>query len=268
MPEATTGSGSEPRTLRLQRAMASLVLDADEVALEADPGRVARSQALPGADQQAFRDQAEAMLTYRELARASLIEPLETMFPVTKALLEPAGAWEPCVQAFLEARLIRSGQYRDIAPTFLGWLASTRWGQDRWPFLLELAHVEILEVLVARFPDAARPEGLRAEPTPEDCIVLDPATQILTYTHAVHRASEASPVPEIRPTHLIAYRLADGDARLLELTPATAALLVRAQDRPLGEVAAALGLAGPDAAMTLLKDLHRDGAIAGFQTPT
>ena len=28
------------------------------------------------------------MMTYRELARLSLIEPLESMFPVLKALLE------------------------------------------------------------------------------------------------------------------------------------------------------------------------------------
>ena len=193
----------ESRTLRLQRAMASLVLDADEAALEADPGRVARRQELSGADQQSFRDQGTAMLTYRELARMSLIEPLETMVPVLKALLEEAGSWNTCVQAFLDARMVRSGHYRDIAPAFLGWLASTEWGQDRWPFLLELAHAEILEVLVARFPDSDPPEGLHAEPGPQDLVVLDAATQVVSYAHAVHRASEEAPVPEVRPTHQI-----------------------------------------------------------------
>lgn len=263
MPESL----AEPRTLRLQRAMAALILDADEAALEADPGRVVRSQELSRADQQAFHDQAEAMLTYRELARVNLVEPLETMFPVMKALLEEADQWESCVQAFLEARLIRSGQYRDIAPTFLGWLATSKWGQDRWSFLLELAHAELLEVLVARFPDADPPHGLHAEPAPSDRLVLDPATQVVSYAHAVHRVSEASPSPEARPTHLIAYRQPGGETRLLELTPATAALLVQAQNRPLGEAAAALGLGGLDLAIPLLKDLYADGAIAGFQTP-
>ncbi len=259
---------TETRTLHLQRAMASLVLDADEAALEADPGRTARRHGLSGADQRAFREQGEAMMTYRELARMSLLEPLETMFPALKALLESEERWDPCVQAFLDARLIRSGHYRDIAPTFLGWLATTGWGQERWPFLLELAHAEILEVLVARYPDVAPPESLHAAPREGDFIVLDPATQIVSYAHAVHRVTEAAPVPEARPTHLLAFRNGDGEAQLMELTPATAALLVQAQSRPLGEAAAALQIPDLEPVLELLNDFHRDGAIAGFQPPT
>ena len=259
---------TEPRTLRLQRAMASLVLDEDEGALEADPGRVARRQELSGADQRSFRDQGPGMLTYRELARMSLIEPLEDMFPVLKSLLSQHGLWDACVQAFLDARVVRSSHYRDIAPAFLGWLASTAWGQERWPFLLELAHVEILEVLVARFPDSVPPMGLHAEPRPEDLVVLDPATQVVSYAHAVHRVSEAAPVPEARPSHLLAYRDSAGEAHLKELTPATSALLVQAQTLPLAQAAAALGLLDLNPALDLLCDLRRAGAIAGFQPPT
>jgi len=259
---------AETRTLHLQQAMASLVLDADEAALEADPGRVARRHGLSGADQRAFREQGEAMLTYRELARMSLIEPLETMFPVLKALLESEARWDPCVQAFLDARLLRSGHYRDIAPTFLSWLASTGWDQERWPFLLELAHAELLEVLVARFPDGDPIEGLHAEPSPGDLVVLEAATQIVSYRHAVHQVTEAAPVPEARPTHLLAFRNGEGEPRLMELTPATAALLVQAQSRPLGEAAAALHIPDLAPVLKLLNDLHRDGAIAGFQPST
>jgi len=259
---------TDSRTLRLQRAMASLVLDADEAALEADPGRPARRQELSGADQGSFRDQGPGMLTYRELARMSLIEPLEDMFPVLKALLEEAGAWDTCVQAFLDARTVRSSHYRDIAPSFLGWLAATGWGQERWPFLLELAHVEILEVVVARWPDSEPLNGLHADPGPEDLVVLDPATQVVSYAYAVHQAREAAPVPEARPTHLLAFRNEAGEAHLLELTPATAALLVQAQTQPLAQAADALNLPDLAPAMDLLRDLRRDGALAGFQTPT
>jgi hypothetical protein len=246
--------------------MASLVLDGDEAVLEADPGRAARRQGLTVADQHSFREQAAAMLTYRELARLSLIEPLESTFPVLNALLEGAGLWEGCVQDFLDARLVRSTHYRDIAPTFLGWLAATGWGQDRWPFLLELAHAEILEVLVARHPEADLPEGLHSEPAPQDLLVWAAATQVVSYTHAVHRVSEAAPVPEARPTHLLAFRDEAGEARLLELTPATAALLVRARECPIAEAAAALDLTELHPVMALLCDLRRDGALAGFRT--
>jgi hypothetical protein len=257
---------ADSRTLRLQRALGALALDADEAALEADPGRVARRQELSGADQRAFRDQGPALMTYRELVRLSLVEPLETMFPVLRSLLEGAGSWEGCVQAFLEARVVRSPHYRDLAPAFLGWLADTRWGQERWPFLLELAHAETLETLVARFPDSEPLRGLHADPGPGDLVVLDPSARLVSYGHAVHRARVDAPVPEARPTHLLVFRDGAGEARLLELTPATAALLVRAQSAPLGEAAAALGLTDPAPATALLCELQRDGAIAGFQS--
>ncbi len=259
---------AESRTLSLQRAMASLVLDGDEAVLEADPGRAARRQGLTVADQHSFRAQGPAMLTYRELARMSLLEPLETTFPVLKALLDAEELWDGCVQAFLDARLVRSTHYRDIAPTFLGWLATTGWGQDRWPFLLELAHAEILEVLVARHPDAELPEHLQVEPSPGDLIVWAPATQVVSYAHAVHRVSEAAPVPEARPTQLLAFRAAEGEARLLELTPATAALLVQARTCSIAAAAASLNLTDLDPLMSLLRELQQDGAIAGFLPST
>ena len=256
----------ESRTLRLQQAMASFVLDADEAALQADPGRAARRHGLSGDDQRAFREQGEALRTYRELVRMSLVEPLEEMFPVLRALLESTELWDGCVQAFLDARTVRSGHYRDIAPAFLGWLAASGWGQERWPFLLELAHAELLEVLVARYPDADPPTGLHATPKPNDVIVLDPATQLVSYGHAVHRTTAAKPIPEATPTHLIAFRDAEGEARLMELTSATAALLVQARTRSLAEAAAALGIPELEPVLALLRDLHRDGAIAGFQS--
>jgi hypothetical protein len=248
--------------------MASLVLDGDEAALEADPGRAARRQGLTVADQCSFREQGPAMLTYRELARMSLVEPLETTFPVLKALLAGEESWDDCVQAFLDARLLRSSHYRDIAPTFLGWLAATGWGQDHWPFLLELAHAEILEVLVARHPEAELPGDLHAEPSPGDLIVWAAATQVVSYKHAVHQVSEAAPVPEARPTHLLAFRDGEGEAKVRELTPATAALLVQARASAIAAAAENLRLTDLDPVLSLLRDLQRDGALAGFQPST
>lgn len=249
-------------TLALQRALAALVLDPEGAAFEGDPAGFARRRGLPEADAQAFGRFPGGLAAYRELARLSLLDPIETMFPITKALLEREGAWEGCIDTFLQARCVASRHYRDIAPAFLGWLAETGWGQATWPFLLELAHAELLEVLVARFPDGVLPEGLQEAPRPGDRLVLDPATQVVAYCHAVHRTTEADPVPEARPTHLLAYRDAEGRAQLMDLTPAAAALLVEAQGRSIREVAQALGLA--DLPLALLEELRIRGAIAGF----
>jgi len=252
-------------TLALQQALAALVLDPEGAAFEEDPAGFARRRGLPEADAEAFGRFPGGLAAYRELARLSLVDPIETMFPITRALLEREGTWEGCIDAFLQARCVASRHYRDIAPAFLGWLTETGWGQATWPFLLELAHAELLEVLVARFPEGTPRAGLHDEPGPGDRLVLDPATQVVSYRHAVHRTSEAAPVPEARPTHLLAYRNGDGRPQLLDLTPAAAALLVRAQTESLAGAALALGV---DLAPILgfLRDLRRQGALAGFRT--
>jgi len=236
-----------PDTLGLQRSLAALVLDPEP----------------PG--EEAFDGTREGLLAYRELARLSLVDPLETTFPVTRALLEEEGAWEGCVDAFLEARCVPSQHYRDIAPAFLGWLARTGWGLDLWPFLLELAHFEILEDLVYRFEDGPASSGLTPAPDLRSSLVLDPATQVVSYTHAVHRVTEEDPRPEPGATHLLAYRDAEGRFQVMDLTPATAVLLVQAATRPLGEVLAALGVQDPASTLALLEDLRKAGAIAGFR---
>ena len=241
------------------------MLDPEGEAFEEDPAAFARSQGLPEADAQSFQQFSGGLAAYRELARLSLLDPIETMFPITKALLEREGAWEPCIEAFLQARCVASQHYRDIAPAFLGWLAETGWGQATWPFLLELAHAEILEVLVARFPEADLPLGLHPDPGPADRLVLNPATQVVSYRHAVHQVSEAEPVPEARPTHLLAYRDSEGRPQLMDLTPTAAALLIRAQTESLAEAATALELTDVAATLSLLRDLQDRGAISGFQ---
>lgn len=257
---------AEAPILALQRALAALVLDPEGGSFEEDPAGFARKRGLPEADAGAFERFSDGLAAYRELARLSLVDPVETMFPITRALLEREGAWEACVDAFLQARCVASRHYRDIAPAFLGWLAETGWGQAEWPFLLELAHAELLEVLVAWFPGTDLPPGLHPDPGPGDRLVLDPATQVVSYRHAVHRTSEEAPVPEARPTHLLAYRDGEGRPRLMDLTPAAAALLVRAQTESLGEAAAALAVVDLATALDLLKDLRERGAVAGFQS--
>ena len=264
-------SPAAPRLLQLQRTLAALILEPEAAAFSEDPASFAARQGLAGPDQRALQRFQDRLLAYRELARASLVEPLEDMFPVLRALLAGAGAWEPCVNGFLLARQLQSPHYRDIAPTFLGWLVETGWGQDRWPFLAELAHFELLETLVARYPEQAPAQNRQPNPQPEPQsgagLTLAPATQLVAYSHAVQRASEQDPVPPAQPTYLLAYRDAHGDFQLMELTDAAAALLTRAQTAPILDVAASLGLQQLDRLWTLLCDLRGRGALS-FQPLT
>lgn len=227
----------ESTVLQLQRKLVDFALDPEE------------------------REASEGLRTYRELIRLSLSDPIEDMFPLCKALL--GERWEPCVSAFLAARCIPSPHYRDVAPAFLGWLVETGYGQDPWPCLLQLAHYELLETLVDQHPEGALPSGLQDEPSPGLRVVLDPASQVVAYDFSVHLAAESDPWPPALPVAFLVYRQASGEVRGLELTPATAALLIHAQAASLTVACQTLGL-GFEATLPLLRELRAQGAVAGF----
>jgi hypothetical protein len=254
----------DARLLALQRAlMATAFRPAPEPLL--DPAGIARAQGLGPGDQTAFHQWAARLRVYRRFVRADLLGPVARAFPVIRALLQREGAWEACAGAFIAAGPVRSPHYRDVPAAFLGWLDSSGWGRDRWPCLLELAHFELLESLVARAPDHVSIAGLSTRPGPGDLVVLHPATRLVAYAHGVHDADPMEPFPSVGPVHLMAWRDAMEAPRISVLTPATSALLVRAQGTPIGQSARELGIGDLAQALDLLATFREDGALLGFR---
>ena len=250
------------REALLQRTLGDLILAGSDEDFREDAAGFGSDHGLSRQDASAFARQTERFLLYRELARTNLLAPLENTYPVLRTLLGPE-AWAEATTAFLAGHPLTSPFYRDIAPAFAAWLAATHWGQDRWPALLELAHYECTELLVTRWPDAPLPTGLSAQPASGSRLVLDPAARVVSYGHAVHRATETDPVPAREATHLLLFRDPEGGFGVLELTSATAALL--AAEAPLGESIATLGLGLNGTLLELFSDLRARGALLGFQ---
>lgn len=248
----------------LQRCLVALALDPDTTAFEADPAGFAAAHGLPARHQAAFQRSRERMLYYRFGVRHAIWEPVDAYLPVTQALLRPGGGWQECCDAFLAARTLVSPFYRDIAPTLLGWIADTGWGLERWPFLLELMHFELVRELVEHAPEGPPAAAPRPRPTLADRLLLAPGTQVLSYAHAVHEATPESPVPEPRPCHLLVNRDPDGLMQFRELSPAMAALLVRAQRESLAAASVAAGLDEEPGLLELLAELRAQGALQGF----
>jgi len=254
----------EESVLALQRTLVDAALMADPGALERDPAGLAAAHGLAGGDQAAFLRFRLRLMVYRNMVRSDLIEPVETTCFVTQALMEGAGLWDECLTAFLAGRTMQSPFYRDLPAAFLGWLAATGWGQDRWPFLLQLVHCELLSGLVTHHPGGDPMEPSQAHPRLSDRLVLAAPTQLVTYGYQVHRVSREAPIPAPGTVHLIAYRDAGGVAQWMELTPATAALLLAAQRTGIGQAALDLGLSDLSEAIELLADFQARGAIQGF----
>ena len=254
----------EESVLALQRALVEAALMPDPGPLERDPGGFAAGRGLPPGDQAAFTRFKDRLMVYRHMVRADLVEPVESACFLTRALMEAAGLWEDCLAAFLASRGVQSAFYRDLSATFLGWLAATGWGLDRWPFLLQLVHFELLTVLVARHPGGDPPAGLHPGPRLGDRLVLDAPTQLVTYQYQVHLATLDALVPAPGTTHLLAYRNREGLPQWLELTPATAALILKGQAGSIGQAILDLGLTDLSEAVELLASLQTRGAILGF----
>ena len=256
----------EESVLALQRSLVEAALMPDPGPLERDPAGFAAGRGLPPDDQAAFVRFKDRLLVYRNLVRADLAEPVETICFVSLALIEQAGLWGDCLAAFLASRGVRSAFYRDLAASFLGWLASSGWGRERWPWMLQLVHFELLNALVAHHPGGDPPAGLHPRPGLGDRLVLDAPTQLVTYQYRVHLATVRAPEPAPGTTHLLACRDRAGLPRWMELTPATAALLLRAQQASIGQAALDLGLDDLSEAVDLLAQLQAKGAILGFAT--
>ncbi|MBK8724861.1 MAG: putative DNA-binding domain-containing protein [Holophagaceae bacterium] len=253
------------RLLALQRTLADLLLDAEgRQAFSEAPEAFAAARGLDAADQQAFVRYRRRLLVYRELVQGALEDPLPDCFPFTHQILDEAGAWTDCVQAFIAARAVQSPYFRDINPTFVAWLAEGGWGKERWPFLLQLAHYEYIELDVLRWPEAPSREGLGDTPGADLRVAFDGAFRNLAYQWRVHESTEEAPVPLEGPAHLVCYRDRDLGFETLEVDPHTSAFLARClEGQALGEAASGIGLDLP-AAQGLLGRLRENGAVLGF----
>lgn len=260
MPEAGI-----PHLARLQGLVTDLVLAPEADAFREDPAVLGAAHGLGPGDQAALTRFRDRWLLYRDLVRTALEDPLLDAYPITHALLTRDGAWAWAVEAFLASRTMQSPYHRDVAPAFVAWLAHSRWGQERWPCLLQLAHYEVLELDIVRHPDEPPPPDLLQEPALDRVAVLDPAARNLAYGYAVQRATVEAPDPPQACAWLLCHRDQEGAFRVLELTPHVSALLARSQEgQALGPALAELGVA-PEEAFPLLRDFQNRGILRGFR---
>jgi hypothetical protein len=254
---------SQEQTLQL--TLLDLLVDPEAGnTFEADPAAFGQARGVHPPHDAALHRFKDRLQIYRQATRNGTRDLLENFFPVTQALLETAEAWDDCVEDFIASRSITTPYYRDIIPGFVGWLSVMAWGQAQWPSLLAVAHFELLEFLVERWPDATKPTALKDHPSPGDRVLLDPATRVVQYTYAVHLATPDNPIPEAKPVHLLAYRDHEGAFQVLELTESTAALLVKGQEVSIAEATSALGVADLAGALGLVQDLSAKGVLWGF----
>jgi hypothetical protein len=166
------------------------------------------------------------MAMYRELFFNNIESFLADNFPVLKKILSDS-KWQALTQDFFSTHQSKSPYFAEISEEFLDYLENERNNPDDFPFMLELAHYEWVEMALA----IAKEESIEPPQSTENLlnknIRLSPLAWPLVYQYPVQRIAPdylLEQTPE-QPTCLIVYRDHLYDVNFIEITPMTYRLL-------------------------------------------
>ncbi len=219
----------------------------------------------------------QGVALYTDLLVNKFNDSLTTCFPVTHALLDEK-AWQQLLKSFIARHRCLSPYYRQIPDEFIQYL-QTEWVNDTGlPYLLELAHFEWVELILA-ITDAE--PVVQCESTVNDWLachpVFAPVLQLLHYAYPVQRINEnyQATTPPEQATHILGFRDTEDVVQFIELNPATARLVEILHDtddtytvrEALQQIARELQHSESSELFTfgiaILADLMQQGAILG-----
>ena len=167
------------------------------------------------------------MAIYRELFFNNVEGFVRNCFPVLRSLT-PDAEWLALVRDFFARHVSHSPLFSEIPAEFLQYLEQEKPATlaPNFPFLLELAHYEWLE-LVAQIAVETLPEPLPGALTEQSRIGLSPVAFVQAYRFPVqHIGPEFLPEqPGTEPTTVAVYRNRQDEVQFLALNPLSYQLL-------------------------------------------
>jgi hypothetical protein len=168
----------------------------------------------------------QRMAMYRELFFNNIDSFLSANFPVLRAILDDR-QWLELGQDFFARHASQSPHFSKIPEEFLDYLQNERNCSADFPFMLELAHYEWVEMALSIAKEALPAKENSLNDLLGQCIRLSPLAWPLVYQYPVQRISPdflPETVPE-QPTFLIVYRNSDDEVNFIEITSITYRLL-------------------------------------------
>lgn len=183
------------------------------------------------------------MAIYRELFFNNLKSLLSTMFPVLRKLHSDPH-WSRLIRGFMQHHQAQTPYFLELPAEFLAFLQNEyEPGDDDFPFLVELAHYEYIELALSVSEETNDLEGVDPD---GDLLAGAPVKSVLAWVYAyqypVHRISaEFLPdAPAEQPVYLAVYRDTEDKVGFLELNAATAGLLNAIEENDAGQSGEAL----------------------------
>ena len=177
------------------------------------------------------------MAIYRELFFNNLKSLLSNMFPVLKKLHSDQH-WRRLVRKFMQQHQAHTPYFLQLPAEFLDFLQNEyELEPDDFPFLVELAHYEYIELALSVSEEANDMAGVDDE---GDLLAGIPVKSALAwafaYQYPVHRISSdfLPDAPAEHPVYLAVYRGSDDKVGFLELNAVTAGLLNAIEENDAG----------------------------------
>ena len=218
------------------------------------------------------------MAIYRDLLYRNVESFLAGSFPVVRKTLKDV-EWHGLVRDYFREHRARTPLFPKMPQEFLQYLqAEPETVAARYPFLLELAHYEWVELALSLDVREIREEGIVPDGDLLSGVpVLNRLSWSLAYQYPVHRIGPGYPPGEkpAQPTCLFVYRDRQDQVRFIELNPLAARLidcLKENKDNRTGreiltDVAAAIAHPDPEVVVnggrTVLEDMRAKQVILG-----
>jgi hypothetical protein len=168
------------------------------------------------------------MAVYRELFFNNIRNLLATMFPVIRKL-HSDDKWHALIRQFMQRHRAETPYFLQLPQEFLAFLQNEYELQaDDYPFLLELAHYEYVELALSISEEVNDVDGVDPD---GDLLQQVPVKSVLAWVYAyqfpVHRIKkDYTPAePAEQPVFIVVYRRSNDSVGFLELNPMTAKLL-------------------------------------------
>ncbi|OUS10157.1 hypothetical protein A9Q89_11645 [Gammaproteobacteria bacterium 53_120_T64] len=175
------------------------------------------------------------MAIYRELIYNNIESFLNSGFPVIRSLMTDSD-WHQLVRGFVKDHRCHTPYFLEISQEFLLYLqsGSAHFG-DEFPFLIELAHYEWVELALDVSPEKLPEPSAnvdRSMPLLDSNLVISPLAWRLNYTYPVHKiSSDYQPLEAPgEPTSLIVYRGEDEAIHFFASNAVTMRLLQLLED--------------------------------------
>jgi len=169
----------------------------------------------------------ERMQTYRELFFNNIDSFLSSNFPVLRTILDD-NQWFELSQDFFAKHPCSTPYFSEIPEEFIDYLQNERQSETDFPFLLELAHYEWVEMALSISQEqiTINTESF-IDNLANERISLSALAWPLVYQFPVQQISPdflPTVIPE-NPTFLLVYRAVDDEVNFVQLPPITFRLL-------------------------------------------